>query len=217
MKVHIKKFCAIMLMMGLGPVVWASTAEESLKNVLNPITSIQGNFQQKMLNEQGQVLQENTGKVWVKKPGKFRWEVRGKDQRLVVTDGHKMWDYDSDLEQVVIQAASPEQRSAPIFFLTGDVEALSKDFSVNTLKASGANTPCMTKSDQCFELKPTSKQGMFQWIRIGFKAGKLRDLELLDELGQHSVFHFKDLVLNSEIPLQYFQFIPPEGVDVVSH
>jgi outer membrane lipoprotein carrier protein len=217
MNIFLKKLMVSSLMlMGIHANLYASTPDSDLKDVLQKITTIQGMFHQKVLTEQGKLLQESNGLMWLKKPGKFRWEVQGNDQRIVVADGQKVWDYDKDLEQVTIQTISQGQTVAPIFFLTGDIHSVSRDFLVSKIKLS-ANAGCMSGSNQCFELKPKAKQGSFQWIRIGFTGENLKELELLDQLGQHSVFVFEKILSNASIPDKQFQFIPPQGVDIVSH
>lgn len=201
--------------------VYAASSSEAelsqLKAMLSQVESLQGTFKQKISTEQGKVLQQCEGKMWLKKPGQFRWEVQGKDKRLVVANGKQVWDYDVDLEQVTIQQLSKGQNSAPIFFLTGDVNSLSQDFNVSLLneKENVKGSNGFNNSDQVFELKPKASQGSFQWIRIGFKNKALSELEMLDHLGQRSSFVFNNLQLNTNISNKLFQFTPPKGVDVV--
>lgn len=191
--------------------VLADEASEHLKSLLTPISSMQANFSQTVKNQQGKVLQSLSGKVTLKKPGQFRWEVVGRDPRLVIADGKEVWDYDKDLEQVSVQKLEKGQTRAPIYFLTGDVNALDQDFTVTEL----SSKKCLQNSDQCFELKPKKSEGAFQWIRIGFKSKKLNEMEMLDQLGQYSRFSFKNVTLNSPIPANIFKFTPPKGVDVL--
>ncbi len=192
----------------------STNAEAELKTVLSQLESLQGNFKQQISTEQGKILQQCEGKMWLKKPGKFRWEVQGKEQRTVVADGKQVWDYDVELEQVTVQQLTKGQNSAPIFFLTGDVNGIARDFTVSVITPSNKH---FKDSDQAFELKPKAAQGSFQWIRIGFKNKALTELELLDHLGQHSSFIFDKLQLNANIPTKLFQFTPPKGVDVVGY
>lgn len=195
----------------------STTSASELKALLSPVTTLQGSFQQTVKTEKGGVLQRLAGKVWLKKPAQFRWEIVGKDPRLVIADGKKVWDYDKELEQVTVQKLEKGQTRAPIFFLTGDTNSIDKDFSVsNWTKKTGSNV-CMQDSTACFELKPKRKEGSFQWIRIGFKDKVLKEMEMLDQLGQYSQFIFKDVVLNPNIASSVFQFTPPSGVDVLKN
>jgi chaperone LolA len=196
-----------------GAATTTDTAE--LKALLVPISSLQGHFQQVIKSEAGRQLQSCTGKMWLKKPGQFRWEVLGNEPRLIVADGKKVWDYDKDLEQVTIQKLNKAQTAAPIFFLTGDVNSLDADFKVKKLPLVDGH--CLKNSEGCFELHPKNSEGSFQWIKIGFKAKTLNEMELLDQLGQVSVFSFKQVQLNANIPDSQFHFTPPKGVDVLTN
>jgi outer membrane lipoprotein carrier protein len=217
-----------------SPVILAETSQSSsdqLKTLLNPITTLQGGFQQTVKSERGKVLQRLSGKVWLKKPAQFRWEILGKDSRLVIADGKKVWDFDKDLDQVTVQKLDKGQTRAPIYFLTGDANSIDKDFHVTSIgsqksersekseNAEKQNSPgkCLQESNACFELKPKQKEGAFQWVRIGFKDKILREMEMLDQLGQYSHFVFKDVILNGNISTNQFQFTPPAGVDVLKN
>ncbi|MCY4312605.1 MAG: outer-membrane lipoprotein carrier protein LolA, partial [Gammaproteobacteria bacterium] len=52
-------------------------------------------------------------------------------------------------------------------------------------------------------------------IRIGFEDNRLRLMELVDHLEQRTRIIFHEMKENIEIPDSRFQFIPPEGVDVI--
>ena len=191
----------------------ASTSSHGLKGLLSPIASMTASFQQNVRTEKGRVLQHLSGRLSLKKPGKFRWEVIGKEPRLVISDGKNVWDYDKELAQVTIQKMNKGQTKAPIFFLTGDVNSLDRDFKVTSLAANqGA---CLQGSDTCFELRPKIDEGAFQWIRIGFKNRALKEMEMLDQLGQRSQFIFSDIKVNPPIAEGEFHFTAPKGVDVL--
>ncbi len=208
-----KKMILMLLMLVSGSAFSAGKDSEALQALLRPIATLQASFDQTIKSEQGRILQRCSGKVWLKKPGQFRWEVLGKEPRLVVSDGKKVWDFDKDLEQVTVQKLNQGQSKAPIFFLTGEVKSLDRDFTVQALPLEKGH--CLKKSDTCFELTPKKGEGSFQWIRIGFKAGQLKEMELLDQLGQDSQFLFTHLHLNTPVLDEQFHFTPPPNVDVL--
>lgn len=197
----------------LTPILAITSTTESLQELLMPLSTLEGKFEQVIKNERGETLQYFSGKVWLKKPGQFRWEVLGDEPRLVVSDGHKVWDYDKDLEQVIVQKLAEGQIKAPIFFLTGDIKTLDKDFKIHQIASKKGE--CLSKSDTCFQLAPKGEEGAFQWIKIGFKDNVLMEMELLDQLGQDSRFSFKEVKMNQPIPVDRFEFKSPKGVDVL--
>ncbi len=183
-----------------------------LKAILGTVSSLHGNFNQKIINEKGKILQQTQGQMWLKKPGQFRWEVLGHSKRTVVSDGKQVWDFDPDLEQVTVQSLPKKKGSMPIYFLTGQVDTLDNDFII---KSYGENGKCMQNCDQCFELIPKASSSSFQWLHVGFKNNSLKELELFDQMGQRSLFSFQNLAKNASISAQHFRFTPPKGVDVV--
>lgn len=191
--------------------VGASAAGDDLKALLEPVNSLEGKFQQKVTNENGRLLQTSTGVFALQKPKQFRWEIKGKAARLVVSNGKKVWDYDEDLAQVSVRTLSKHEQKLPIFFLSGDTASLEKNFEIKS---------CAATQNTCFELIPRvsdkhEKQDIFQKIRLQFKNKELVELETLDELGQKTIFAFSDLKTNPKISANRFQFVAPKGVDII--
>ena len=203
----------IVLWFSYSSFVWASTEGDALKALLEPVTRMEAHFKQKVMNEKGKVLQSTSGTLWLQKPGKFRWEIKGDAARWVVSDGKQVWDYDADLSQVSIRKLFQKEEKLPISFLSGDVSTLEQDFEIKT---------CTSTSDTCFELIPKEssnakdeKQGIFQNIQLRFKEKVLIELKTLDQLGQQTVFTFSNVKNNQPIAPTRFQFVPPKGVDVI--
>lgn len=213
MKLRLTSFILSLALFGFKPVFCFADDSALLETLLMPIAALKGNFEQSLKNEQGVELQHLTGTLALKKPGQFRWEVLGDEPRLVVSNGKKVWDYDEDLEQVTIQRLNQGQSKAPIFFLTGVKNSLHQDFTVKKLPLTKGK--CLQKSDACFELTPKGEESAFLWIKIGFKDKNLKEMELLDQLGQRSLFHFNRIDLNPVLPNTIFQFVPPPGVDIL--
>jgi outer membrane lipoprotein carrier protein len=66
-----------------------------------------------------------------------------------------------------------------------------------------------------FDLAPRGEDTLFEILRVGFKGGKLREMALLDNLGQRTRIYFSDVKLNPSIPAGRFVFTPPPGTDVI--
>lgn len=195
--------------------IWAGTEGDELKALLQPVTRMQANFQQKVMNEEGKILQSTTGSLWLEKPGKFRWEIKGDAPRWVISDGTRVWDYDADLSQVSVRKLFQKEEKLPISFLSGDVDTLEQDFKIKN---------CTRRDATCFELVPKEssdpnvkeeKPGIFQSIQLIFKDKVLIELQTVDQLGQRTVFRFSDVKTNAPISPTRFQFVPPKGVDVI--
>lgn len=187
-----------------------------LKQLFNTMQSVEARFNQRLKNEQGQVLEQSTGRFMLKKPTKVYWEIEGKDARLIVSDGKKVWDFDKVLEQVIVQDLSKAPMSAPLLLLTGDVKAIDRTFSVQLLATK--NTLCSKQSTHCFVLYPKHQEDQsFEKIAIGFKKDQLQEMQLFDPLGQCSEIIFDHLHLNIHLSDALFQFKIPPQVDVLQN
>ena len=64
-------------------------------------------------------------------------------------------------------------------------------------------------------LTPRTGAGDFRELQLGFAGRDLRELILLDRLGQRTLIHFSALQRNPVLPANTFRFQPPPGTDVV--
>jgi len=187
-----------------------------LKQLLNTMQSVEARFNQRLKNEQGQALEQSTGRFMLKKPTKLYWEIEGKDARLIVSNGKKVWDFDKVLEQVIVQDLSKATMSAPLVLLSGDAKAIDREFSVQLLPTK--NKQCSTQSTRCFMLYPKHKEDQsFEKIAIGFKKDQLQEMQLFDPLGQCSEIIFEHVHLNIQLSDALFQFKIPPNVDILQN
>ncbi len=199
------RFCILFLCLYSSLV---SASSSALHQQLSNIQTLQGIFTQTTQTETGRILDNTHGRFALQKPGLFRWEVLGDEPRLLVSNHEKIWDYDQVLEQVTVQRLDPAQVQAPIFFLSGDLSSLDRDFKQ-------AEEKCQDTAMQCYRLTPKENDGAFQWVVLRFKAKKISEMEMLDQLGQHSQFRFQAIQLNEKLDRTQFDFIVPNNVDVL--
>src|SRR5262245_5037633 len=71
------------------------------------------------------------GRLFIKKPGKMRWEYTEPEEKLFVSDGTKLYSYIPQDKQVIVSSV-PQDDSAPVptLFLAGKGN-LMRDFSVS--------------------------------------------------------------------------------------
>ncbi len=188
----------------LSAVSHAENDAEHLKTLLNNIQSMQANFSQKVYSETSKLLHTYTGNMQFKKPSSFRWEVSTPDSSLLVTNGVKLWSYEPDLEQVTIQQYNTNREITPLSFVLDDPKHLSTNFTIEPLRAS------------CYKLTPKKENSNFVNIEVCFADKSICKVDILDHMGQNSVFIFSHIKQNIQISNQNFNFKPPAGVDVIS-
>ncbi len=161
--------------------------------------------------KEGQVARVKTssGTFEFARPGQFKFVYKKPFEQTIVADGHTLWLYDVDLNQVTARKQAQVLGSTPAALVASaaDLKALQTDFTlVNAPDADGL---------QWVAAMPKTKDGQVQTVRIGFRAGNLAALDILDSFGQTSRISFNGFVANAVLDAATFQFKPPVGADVV--
>src|SRR6266850_1259634 len=123
-------------------VLFSVTAEaaaiERFKTFLRSTQSARADFEQKVYDRDGKLVQEAKGNFVFQRPGRFRWVYAKPVDQLIVGDGQRVWIYDRDLNQVTVRRISKALGSTPAALLAGssDIEQafeLSDHFGQTTL------------------------------------------------------------------------------------
>lgn len=163
-------------------------------------------FEQTVNGDSGSVPRSGSGRLYLKKPGRFRWDYQHPSEQLVLADGHKLWFYDKDLAQVNVRDMDATLASTPAVLLSSGAP-VSREFEIKALPDSDGLT--------WYELRPRQQNGDFLAARIGFAKGELRRMLLADKLNQVTRLDFSNAVRNQPLPDSLFTFTPPAGVDVI--
>jgi outer membrane lipoprotein carrier protein len=154
-----------------------------------------------------------SGTLWLKKPGKMRWEYRSPRDKLFLSDGKDAWFYVPGERQVRRTAVKKlDDLRSPLAFLLGktklekELQALSLAPDVAPLAAGGVVLRGVPKSmadrvsQVLLEITPE------HWIsRI-----------LIDEVdGSVTDYRFTNQKVDLDVPDQRFLFVVPDGVEVI--
>jgi outer membrane lipoprotein carrier protein len=171
---------------------------------LSNFQSLQANFAQ-ISQTQGQASQQVTGTLAIQKPNRFRWEVLQPNPQLIVADGKNLWNYEEDLQQVTVSPIGQALSNTPMLLLSGEVTQIKALFNVQAL------------SPYQYQLTPKQADNLLKSVVIGFdQNGRLASLILTNNMGQVTQIQFNQVKLNPALPAKLFQFIPPNGADVLS-
>lgn len=195
-------------LLALAPAVRADEqAAAGLVKVLNGISGMQANFTQQTVDGKGRAQATQSGRMGVKRPGLFRWEVVKPAPQLVLTTGKVLWIHDPDLMQATKQKLDSQVGNTPALLLSGDPRQLAASFDISAVPAQGG--------EQVFVLKPRGKDALFESMRVIFRAGALVEMDLTDTLGQRTAIRFADIRMNPAFAAGYFDFVPPKGTDII--
>lgn len=203
-----QRFLAIILLSMIGTFAQAADdAAARLNKVLLGLKSMQADFSQQTTDGKGRVIQAQTGRMSVKRPGLFRWETLKPSSQLVTTNGNDLWIYDPELLQATKQKLDNQVGNTPALLLSGDPRLLNESFVISEEQGSA--------SEQVFLLKPRAKDALFDHLRVRFKGSQLQQMALADSLGQKTDIRFLNVKVNPALPSSLFEFTPPKGVDVI--
>ena len=183
-----------------------SDAGESLRLFLGDVVSLKAAFRQSLFTADSDTPQVSSGTLFIKRPGRFRWEYEEPAPQLVICDGSKIWMYDEDLEQVTVRPVDETLRGTPAMLLSGQA-TLDETFEVLKSYSEGGL--------DWVDLKPRDGNPEFVSLSIALRQGVLRRMELLDSLGQVTRVELDDIVVNASVADDLFMFEPPPGIDVI--
>lgn len=178
---------------------------DDLVNDLSQFNSLSANFSQSVSYENGQEGPSAYGQMKLLRPQSFYWHIQSPSEQLIVTDGHYLWIYDPDLEQVVRRKQSKND-SVPALLLSGHIESIKHRLTVKKLSQAPVRK---------YHILMTEKDGQTKSIEMSFRQGRIESMLIHDDLGQKNLFLFKSVAINNTIAKRWFDFTPPKGVDVM--
>ena len=184
----------------------AEKSVEMLQDFLNNTKSMQAGFQQKLFDPRGALLQQSVGKFTLSRPGKFIWDYVLPYPQKIISNGKKIWIYDSELEQVIIKPYQQMLSGTPVLLLENDAD-LAKDFQLVDLG--------YEHNQYWLSLIPKSEDKAFKEIIVGMTADGLQTMKLIDGFEQTTVIEFEQLIINPKLSNDIFNFIVPQGMDVI--
>src|ERR1700727_2479444 len=174
-----------------------------VEKYLSGLASWSADFEQTIDDGHGKVLRSAAGKLYLQRPGKFRWDYSQPSEQLVLADGTQIWFYDKDLAQANVRDMDTSLASTPASLLSGS-GSVSTQFNATALPPSGGL--------QWYQLIPKHSDTDFQVVRIGFDKGDLRSMFLADKLNQITQLTFSNSKRNITLAPDLFSFAPPPGV-----
>ena len=153
----------------------------------------------------------DAGTVFVKKPGKMRWDYTGPEKKLFVSDGQTMFLYFPGEKQVIKNdVPSQDQATSAVLFLMGKGDIV-RDFNIRWADG-GSDTTYRVRLD------PKTRQAEYDWLEITADRETLRIVGLMaaDAQGGRSSFTFSNFKENTGLADKIFQFTIPRGTEVIS-
>ncbi len=153
---------------------------------------------------------EESGRVYLKPPGRMRWEYERPRGKLAVTDGRRTYIYLPEDRQVIVGRVQDLDEGAVAARLLLGTSPIEKDFLVE-----GHPAPAL---GGLWLLKLTAKGADFPYdsvtLEVEEASGAIRRIQLLDPLGNRIEYRFDHIRVSRNLPDRIFAYSVPKGVDV---
>ena len=177
-----------------------------LDRFLDETRTFRAQFSQELLDGDGNLVEAASGTFSLKRPNRFLWSYAEPFEQQVVADAANVWIHDVELAQITVSPLDGAIASSPAMLLSGDGQArdgfeLTESFRDGPI--------------DWIRLTPRERGVDFHLVQVGFDAGELAALILVDALGQVTSIEFHDVMVNLDIEDEFFEFNPPAGTDVI--
>ena len=188
------------------PVLAQGSSLERFQTYVRTTQAARADFDQKVYDRAGKLVQESKGNFAFLRPGRFRWTYAKPNPQLIVGDGERVWVYDEDLKQVTVRKLAKALGSTPAALLAGaaDIE-----------KAFDLSDAGDKEGLAWVEAKPREKEAGFERVRLGLGTSGVEAMELVDNFGQTTKLRFSSIQRNPKLDGSEFRFTPPKGADVL--
>ena len=154
-----------------------------------------------------------TGTLWLKKPGKMRWEYRSPREKLFVSDGHEAWFYIPDDRQArKTQVKQLDDLRSPLAFLLGKTR-LEKE--LHGLSAAPDITP-LDPADVVVRGVPHAMTDRVSEVLLEITPENQISRIVINEVdGSVTEYRFSQQKENVHVAENRFRFKPPAGTETV--
>ena len=205
------------LALGAGATA-APTLDEAvtaLEQAQRRVTDLKAPFRQAAHNKALNQTIDARGTLYLKKPGRLRWEYQTPTPQEIVSDGTRLWIYTPELKQVNVSAAPAALAGPAGSFLQG-LGQVREHFDARFLNPA---QPIDADGLVVLDLAPKRSQPLLARLILSVdpRSWLVRQAIVHDELGNTVTVRFGDTLVNSGLSDALFVFVPPPGVAVVQH
>jgi len=180
--------------------------EKLVNDFLTDVTTMQGRFEQSLIDAEGAVVEVSGGTLEIERPTRFRWAYSDPYEQWLVADGLNIWSYDVDLAQVTVKPQAKALSNTPALLLGGAGDALEQ------FRFEGS---VVENETTWVRMRPVDDKSGFNRVELGFLEGELSRMVFFDNLDQTTLVAFYDVVVNEPIDANHFEFVVPDDADLV--
>lgn len=151
-----------------------------------------------------------TGRVWIKHPGRMRWEYATPETHAIITDGKTLWIYRPEDRQVIIGDALAYFGDGKGASFLSNIRLISEAFTVSVAPPAG-------EGRYTLRLVPHRKQLDLNeiYLNIDKTTFDIVGVLTINAYDDQTRLEFKNLRFSDDIAEDLFHFQPPAGTDVL--
>jgi outer membrane lipoprotein carrier protein len=153
-----------------------------------------------------------SGDMWLKKPGKMRWDYVKPEKKLMVADGQTLWLYEPEDEQAFKQDLRSSTLPAQVSFLVGEGK-LADEFDATVVHPKELEEP----GTVVLKLVPRTASAAYRYLLfvVDGKTGQVLRTVIYDQQGGTNRLTFSGVELNRGVDDAKFKFTPPAGTKIL--
>ena len=152
-----------------------------------------------------------SGTLWLKKPGKMRWEYRSPKEKLFLADGKNAWFYiPGDHQARRTSVKNLDDLRSPLAFLLGRTKLEKELQGLSLAPDISASKP----GNVVLRGVPKALGGVEQVVLEITPENRIARLIMDQTDGSRTEYRFDEQKENEQVADARFKFLPPEGVEV---
>ena len=215
--VKVASIIAVSVLLTLVPAIAAGPAPDvhaiaqAVDDRYNHLRTLQAEFTETY--EGAGIERSESGSLWLKKPGKMRWEYRTPREKLFLSDGKDAWFYSPGDRQVRRTSVKKlDDLRSPLGFLLGKTR-LEKELDA---LAMAPDVAPLTPGNTVLRGVPKAMADRINQVILeitpDFHIARIQFEEADESVTE---YRFSEQRENSEIADQRFRFTPPPGVEII--
>ena len=194
-----------------SPAADAPTIAHAVDDHYNHLHTLQAAFTE--IYRGSGIERTESGTLWLKKPGKMRWEYRSPEEKLFLGDGKDAWFYlPGDRQVRKTSMRKLDDLRSPLGFLLGKTR-LEKELQGLSLARDMAP---LIPGDIVLRGIPTAMSDRVSQVLLEISpAHQITRISMEEADGSVTEYRFTDQKENVKIDDQRFHFAPPAGVEII--
>ncbi|MBP2668866.1 MAG: putative Outer-rane lipoprotein carrier protein precursor [Deltaproteobacteria bacterium] len=175
--------------------------------------TLSANFRQEVPLQNLGIVRKASGKVYLGRPMKMRWDYKSAEAQMFLADGNHFYFRPPDSPQVIRRKADEKSLGGKIplllLFGNGQIEEM---FRVESAAPRGGGEETVLRLVPRGEGAPEIRRVD---LVVGTADAIIREVHLYDRLGGENHLYLSEVALDPVLPADLFRFRKPPGVAVV--